>query len=429
MSISDVFDWFFDNASKVAPVVSAVGGAIAGSNANNEAAKLSREGLNEAADIQAAGIDKALGIDLDTLVLLKQNFGDRFEDVVSLLKQAPADYRQTLVQGLSQYASGTTGAANRYGTDLRTTGKETARQLTEGGAGYGEDLSAIADTLGVTVDELVGRLDANAEKAAGNIKPYAEAGTEALESLRRLSGEDPSKLTASQQRQLDQLKRSSAQRLAASGLRGAGRAGVALANDAELGFRAKAEDENRARVDRAIASLFGTGSGAATALAGLTERTGTQGFNAGLSTADKMARLGETAAGADFDIAKAIAALNQGTGEKIAGNNLTTGNDIAAKNLAANSDYAAKAYGTDREIASQTADFYDRNASLITGEGGSRSRAARETAASRAAARQGTSVTDANAQLANANLYGGAGGALSAIFAKQRQPVPAAATA
>lgn len=420
---------FWDDLLSFLPsALASIGGAAVGAKANSEAAKLSKEGLKDAADITSAGIDKALGIDLDTLVLLKQTFGDRFQDVVQLLQKAPADYRATMANGLKDYAATTRQGASNYGQDLMTTANATTGKLEGGVSQYGEDLAAVAKGLGMSVEDLVGKLDESSKTAAGHLTGLEAAGNDALGQLKQIAGADPSKLTLSQQRQLDELKRTATSRLAASGLRGAGRAGVATLNDADASFRAKAEDENRARTDRAVSQLFTTGAGASSNLAGLAERTGNTGFNAGINVSNKIADLGTGAAGANFDISKAIAALMQGSGEKIASNNLTTQNDIGAKNLATTADTANKQYTTDQNVVGQTGDFYDRLASLIGGEGTARKTAATGTASAQAAARQGTSVIDANAGLANANLYGGAGGALAGIFARAAKPVAAAAT-
>lgn len=82
----------------------------------------------------------------------------------------------------------------------------------------------------------------------------------AMDYLRTLVAMDPSQLTPSQRRGMEDYQRGAQARLAASGLRGAGRAGVASINEGAAGYLARAYDDNQRRADsaaRALASDYG----------------------------------------------------------------------------------------------------------------------------------------------------------------------------
>ncbi len=94
----------------------------------------------------------------------------------------------------------------------------------------------------------------------------AEPGTQ---SLRAAAGADPGELTPSQQRSLVATRRNSAATLAASGLRGSGRAITASIRDVEAGAKAGFRDVNQRRADQAAGQLQQQVPGAIQAQAGL----------------------------------------------------------------------------------------------------------------------------------------------------------------
>ena len=96
----------------------------------------------------------------------------------------------------------------------------------------------------------------------------------ALDVLRAQMNQNPEELTPSQALALEDSRRITEGTLAASGLRGAGRATQALVTDADNRFRARAFEANRARSDIAARTLAAQGLSASTNQAGLISETG-----------------------------------------------------------------------------------------------------------------------------------------------------------
>jgi hypothetical protein len=90
---------------------------------------------------------------------------------------------------------------------------------------------------------------------------------------------DPSVLTPAQQLSLDDTIRIGRNNLSAGGLRGAGRAGQAVLNDAVRRTKADAFTTNQARSDQAVNTLAARGANARSSAANI--ETGTSGANAG----------------------------------------------------------------------------------------------------------------------------------------------------
>lgn len=125
--------------------------------------------------------------------------------------------------------------------------------------------------------------EAEAARAAGVAKalPYLQTGIDAGDAadlnLQGTMGLDPNSLTPSQQIGLEDTLRIGQQNLAAGGLRGAGRAGQAVLNDAARRYKAGAVDTNQGRADAATSTLAGQGASA---------RAGAANLEAGAGSAD-----------------------------------------------------------------------------------------------------------------------------------------------
>lgn len=124
----------------------------------------------------------------------------------------------------------------------------------------------------------------------------------AVQYLKRVMAQDPGQLTPEQLTARDNMRRDVNARLSASGLRGAGRAGVAAANRADLEFSDNAFTTNQRRADTAATGLAGDYNAATRSLADLdratassignissraVERGGTIDANAGLANANQ----------------------------------------------------------------------------------------------------------------------------------------------
>ncbi len=111
------------------------------------------------------------------------------------------------------------------------------------------------------------------QAAVARALPYLQsdinAGDSADLNLQGTMGLDPNSLTPSQEIGLQDTIRTGQQNLAAGGLRGAGRAGQAVLNDAVMRYKAGAVDTNQNRIDSATNTLAARGSSARAGAANL----------------------------------------------------------------------------------------------------------------------------------------------------------------
>lgn len=197
-------------------------------------------------------------------------------------------------------------AADANKDAARTTGQVSGQAADTLKSGYDQQLSSL---LGVT-PELRQNYADRYSATAGLYQPYTQAGMQGLAGIQAVASHDPSRLTPEQQRAMDDYRRGAASRLAASGLRGAGRAGVAAVNEGDAKLRASMFDANQRRGDAATSDLLRYGyQGAgqqASALGNL------YGSNATLSALDAQL-VGNTA----MDKAKADASAQGAAGSAL----------------------------------------------------------------------------------------------------------------
>lgn len=180
-------------------------------------------------------------------------------------------------------------------------------------------------------------------QAVGTLAPVAAQYGPAVANLNRIAVADPYNFTPSQQILLDDTANDVRASLAASGLRGAGRSGVAVFNDVMNRQRARLHEENQARSDNALSTLTNIGTtgirdvaglqagqgsniaatetGVGTGVAGSLSRGGSTSANilsgsgdvvgsslsrAGATTADAARRVGETTAESDLANARVL---------------------------------------------------------------------------------------------------------------------------
>lgn len=126
---------------------------------------------------------------------------------------------------------------------------------------------------------------AEAARAAGVAKalPYLStdinAGDAADLNLQGTMGQDPNRLTPSQQIGLEDTIRIGQQNLAAGGLRGAGRPGQSVLDDSVRRFKAGAVDTNQQRADAATSTLASRGSTARSGAANIVSGAGSADAN------------------------------------------------------------------------------------------------------------------------------------------------------
>lgn len=164
-----------------------------------------------------------------------------------------ADWMSTLFNGPNLLSAG----LQLYGLKINADANKRAAEIAT--AGQRAQVAAIREGNLVAQE----RLDAIQEQTA----PAAEY-------LRNVVAVDPNVLTPSQKLALDDVRRESSNRLAVSGLRGAGRATTSALRKVEADFVGNAVDQNRRRADTAAGSLAGQGYSAATRAAAIDADTG-----------------------------------------------------------------------------------------------------------------------------------------------------------
>lgn len=364
------FDWFSLVPAVTAVITSGIN-AIGGSDANDDAARRATQGSQEAADILSAGYTEAERRTLEALGLGSDLSTERFSTLADIYPQISDRFAATQANTYDDFG------------DIVDTGQAEGEADILRGAG---DFDLLAQQ--------------GLEGANETLAPYRMAGDEALSSLREISGADPSIMTPAQLQRLADLKRSGATRLAAGGLRGAGRAGVAVMNDIEGREMARSFDQNLARSDRALGTLSGQGYGATGTTAGNILNVNTiRGKNA-LATGQSLAELGDRSA------------------TRKAGALMQTGQNIANRDLA-----------TDQFLGTEAGNYYDRIARLQAAGGDTRAATIMAKANAQAGAKTTAGNLAAQNALANARLRSGAFSTLGSVIADEGRRRSSAAPA
>lgn len=281
------------------------------------------QGAQQAGNILSSGYDEAKAAKLAALAEIGALTPEQMKATLDAIDAGQVQYVDTMIatgenyagqmaDGGAAYRSALTGAGALYSQDLGQAASQYSGRLTKLGDTYAQDLDKIAATYGAEINQLAVQLGVDIETAAqifadglsksadrhasellaaaeaeaeglegaadeygvtrlkglqavtSALTPYAEGrGTPALDHLNSLMNADPSKLDPMQARMREKFLRDSSARLAASGLRGAGRAGVAAVNEGDAELMAQMYVENRDRAAGAASELARTGYGAA----------------------------------------------------------------------------------------------------------------------------------------------------------------------
>lgn len=177
-----------------------------------------------------------------------------------------------------------------------------------GGALLGSRASSDAAQTAADASEKAARIYAQQMEAAR--EEFRRAAQRGIAELRPMRG-SADILTPSQEIARDDLRRGGIATLAASGLRGAGRAGVGQVLDADRRFLADAYDRNRARGDQARGAIANTEIGAGNQIGGTYGQQGAMAAqmaqNAGLYQAGSQLDQGQLWGGALGSIGSIIA--------------------------------------------------------------------------------------------------------------------------
>ena len=306
--------------------------------------------------------------------------GDAYADTVNAgfgnfrdaIGSAVGDYAGGMGEAYAGYGYGMGGASDEFGNAVTANAEDYAGEIMPSAWQYGDDLFAGQDA------------------AMGYFDPYLETGDAALARLAETMAVDPNELTPEQQILLRDFRGDQAAKLAASGLRGAGAAGVGAQMRSEADLRAKLYSDNRDRADRATASLAQMGYGASGQGANMTMNNATRAAGTMFDTTQKglaaVKAAGDTAATNRFQTAADVAKVGYQTaadvartGYQAAGTVANTGwtaaNNIAGQQLADDRTVAQTTLGLGKDAVAQTGNYYGNkaqlaaNAAQIAGQG------------------------------------------------------------
>lgn len=169
---------------------------------------------------------------------------------------------------------------------------DTVAQSNERAARINADAQAAGyDRYKALIDQAMAEATAYNDRARGVYQGMADRSAPAVAQLQQTAFSNPYTLTPQQQTAREGVVRDANARLAASGLRGAGRAGVATVNKALGDFDNSAYSANRSRADSATSALFGANQSAENNIAATDRQTGSTRANmlAGAATAANQA--------------------------------------------------------------------------------------------------------------------------------------------
>lgn len=387
------------------PVGGAIGGSlgkagegIIGGNKQKKsidrATEIYRQGAQQGAAELNKGYREGAGYELGAL----EQIGDINLDQL-------ATNTQLIQDSTGQYATDTGGVRDAYGRDLRTLSADYMRANEGIGTDYGASLTGsantaagewgaaavdyntalgdVADRFGTDLSGAAGDFDTNLQAstayAEGKLDPYMKgSGTAALNNLSSLLTTDPSKLSPSQLRLREQYIRSATARQASSGLRGAGRAGVAATNEGLAELESQFYDSNQARSTDAANRLAEIGYGATQMMTGIgtgnIEKGATAKYNAGTAAAEGRRSAGNAGAGAIYDQGIAGATARKNASDAGAATMLNLRSDSAKYARDADKTVADTNMSLDRDVIArgQTGDQQTRDAynAYYTGQRG-----------------------------------------------------------
>jgi hypothetical protein len=296
------------------------------SDANDEAALAYAKSTAKGVDTLNRGYDEQLSAieqGTDTLQGINQESYNQANAVLDkgnqgyeeLMLSLPQEYSQSVLPRYAQNANETLDAVDAYSGDM----------------------------LGVE-DDLTSLIQQSKGEFSDQYDPYIQSGARASQYLDSILGMDPSQKTLSQQRSYDQALADMKANLAASNLRGAGRAGVASINEGVAEMNARTEDENRRRMDAVASNLAQTGYNATGSVANNAVRASEAMQNnrnrIGTNLAETGLKTATTLSDRQLDVDNELARLSLDTKQKVGANNL-----VAAKDKSGNLStfYANKA--------------------------------------------------------------------------------------
>lgn len=317
------------------------------------------EGTDDAAKQYAGEQQRAADI-------LKGGYNQQLAETESGLADLEKIYRE----GYGNTSGILSSGADEYGRDLRRSVSTYSDMIYPEYDVYGDNMYANAEGTNKLLDE-------TGQEYEGYYQPYTEAGAEALSGMRATAAADPNTMTPEQEIALEDYDRNAAATLAASGLRGAGRAGVAAILDGRQRLKAGFIKQNQDRSDRAR------------------ETIGSQGFTATGNVANNNSKVGFQQASNLYN-----------TGQDVAKTGFDTSKDVANKYLTAEGSNAANKMNTVKSLVDLTGKLYGGLSDITQGKTEARGNTALQKASADAAVIGNTSGVNYNTNIANTRAQG-----------------------
>lgn len=334
-----------------------IGAAVSGSD-NKSIAGNYAAGTRESADLLKQGYDAQLGHIEEGTDYLRQLYDAGLIDYTDLVQGAAGEYGTQIQRNVGDYSGYLLPQYDEYGKLIMAADKQ-----------YGADIGEAERSAATLLQQ--GQEDFSAAYA-----PYTEGGDRAMEYLLQVMATNPEQLTPSQLRMVEDYRRNAIARVAASGLRGSGRGGIAAVNEGDAALAADLYDINQRRADSAATALSNYGYGASGAVAGNNQ-----------AVANALTDLRYKTGGL-----QATNTLNSAS--TVAGTGMNLVQDFANKGLSAADKAAEAQYGTTRDVAGAVGDYYGN----VAGVEGGRFQARADTDFGKALADSGAAarITTAN---------------------------------
>lgn len=470
----DIFGFVKDVGSVVGPVASVLApvvGAAIGSNANDSNAAGIIQATNAQADQLQLGYDEQLQAKISGYDAARQFLDGRLAAMTAIYQTAAAQYGGDLRNAGTAAAGAIRAAAVDYAQkvpaaaqylgDLLMTGTVNAgdalrRAAATGGADlkaaaalYGNEIVGAANEFGTSIDSGAADFRREIMQAPDAVQKmlgiYSDAGAETVPVMRSRAFTDPTRMTGSQQIQLDDERRAMADRLATTGMRGSA-AGVAAAMDAENRSRERLVDANRARSDKYLDTLGQRGFTAANTIASaqqqaLIQAAGVEWEASKLGASALLQAQQAGAAAAQAATQKAVAMgmdaekmaqdaylssfrqtvqMQYGAQQSAAGVTLNADQGAARLLYDTGRDIATNDQSTSRKVAQETGNYFGQQGQYALSEAGDVGAAALAKREAEARSLGPVAAVQGAADVANAKLWGQGLGQITRTIADER---------
>jgi hypothetical protein len=319
----------------LAPELLSIGGSLFGassaSSTNDSLARNYISGIQSSAGTLSEGYDAQLSQIEQGSDYVRELLRAGLIDVTEAQKIAAQQYDARLQQNVGDFSSYVMPQLDEFGN-----------LLTQADNQYGESLGQIeGQTANIYQQGQEGFADAYA--------PYTEGGEKAMQYLMQVMATNPESLTPSQRRMVEDYRRDAIARVAASGLRGSGRGGIAAVNEGDAALKAQFFDSNQGRADSAASSLAQYGYGSSGNVA-----------NNRVSTANNLADLRYKTGG--LQTANTLQTQNT-----IADTGFRVSQDFANRMMDAKNKGASAVYDANSGVADQTGKYYNELQDLEAG--------------------------------------------------------------